>query len=302
LQEEGILRLRGFMTGARAAVMVAGTATAVGVALMNDRRPRPVFVEAAPPSRLSPSTTTPTRELPEVRGRLNRTIALAAAITVVGILFAASVPAVTTVLSGGTPTQASVTAPVYGPPAELRASAGIAGNWERSLSATSPSATQLGGILMAAAEEQYRWDVLRAINTIAAEERAREQAQAQVAGARSVPAPAAPTTLNSVSGLVPGTVLTSRITIYGCTGPGGGFCGNMASGIRVFEGAAACSTNLPFGTKFTIAGDPTGRTYECLDRGALGATWVDVFFHDTSAGMAWQSSLGGTVRNITIVN
>jgi hypothetical protein len=283
--------------------MVAGTATAVGVALMYDRRPKPAFVEAAPPTRFLPSTTT-TRELPEVRGRLSRTIALAAAITVAGILFAASVPAVTTILSGGTSTQASVTAPAYGPPAELRASSGIAGNWERSVSASSPSATQLGGILMAAAEEQYRWDVLRAINTIAAEERAREQAQgqAQVAGARAVPAPAAPTTLNSASGLVPGTVLTSRITIYGCTGPGGGFCGNMASGIRVFEGAAACSTNLPFGTKFTIAGDPTGRTYECLDRGALGATWVDVFFHDTSAGMAWQSSLGGTVRNITIVN
>ncbi len=68
------------------------------------------------------------------------------------------------------------------------------------------------------------------------------------------------------------------------------------------EGAAACSYNLPFGTKLTIAGDPTGRVYECLDRGALANTWVDVYFEDTRDGMAWQSQLGGTVANITIVN
>jgi hypothetical protein len=76
----------------------------------------------------------------------------------------------------------------------------------------------------------------------------------------------------------------------------------MATGIQVFEGAAACSGDLPFGTKIRIHGDPTGRVYECLDRGALATTWVDVFFYDTQAGIAWQSLLGGTVTNIEIVN
>jgi hypothetical protein len=76
----------------------------------------------------------------------------------------------------------------------------------------------------------------------------------------------------------------------------------MASGLKVFEGAAACSADLPFGTRVRIIGDPTGRVYECLDRGALAATWVDVFFYNTSDGIAWQSLLGGTVTDIEIVN
>ena len=108
--------------------------------------------------------------------------------------------------------------------------------------------------------------------------------------------------LNRASGIGVGTILPARVTIYGCTGPGGGFCGGMASGVRVFEGAAACSTNLPFGTKFRIHGDPTGRTYECLDRGHLSSTWVDIFFYNTSDGIRWQSLLGGTTSNIEIVN
>jgi hypothetical protein len=76
----------------------------------------------------------------------------------------------------------------------------------------------------------------------------------------------------------------------------------MASGIQVFEGAAACSADLPFGTRIRINGDPTGRVYECLDRGHLANTWIDVFFYDTRDGIAWQSLLGGTVSNIEIVN
>jgi hypothetical protein len=76
----------------------------------------------------------------------------------------------------------------------------------------------------------------------------------------------------------------------------------MASGGVAFAGAAACSNDLPFGTRFTIDGDPTGRTYECLDRGELPATWIDVYFDDTSDGIAWQSSLGATTTDIQIVN
>jgi hypothetical protein len=59
---------------------------------------------------------------------------------------------------------------------------------------------------------------------------------------------------------------------------------------------------MPFGTRFTIAGDPTGRAYECLDRGLLSPPWVDVFFYNTEDGFAWASSLGSTHAAITIVN
>ena len=76
----------------------------------------------------------------------------------------------------------------------------------------------------------------------------------------------------------------------------------MASGVKVFEGAAACSYDLPFGTRFKIHGDATGRVYECLDRGALSNTWVDLFFYNTTAGINWASNLGGTVAPIEIVN
>jgi hypothetical protein len=135
---------------------------------------------------------------------------------------------------------------------------------------------------------------------------AKRQADAQAAGAaraataRSAAGP--PTTLGRASGYAVGTVLSARITIYGCTGPGGGFCGGMASGVRVFEGAAACSSDLPFGTRFRIHGDATGRVYECLDRGHLNSTWVDVFFNNTSEGIRWAGNLGGTRVPIEIVN
>jgi hypothetical protein len=72
--------------------------------------------------------------------------------------------------------------------------------------------------------------------------------------------------------------------------------------VPVFEGAAACSSNLPMGTRLKIEGDPTGRVYECLDRGMLPATWIDVYFENTSDGIAWASNLGGTTANIEIVN
>lgn len=82
----------------------------------------------------------------------------------------------------------------------------------------------------------------------------------------------------------------ARITFYSCVG--GGFCGNMSSGHRVHEGAAACSYDLPLGTRFTIASDPSGRVYQCLDRGMLSPTWIDVWFHDAASGWAWQSLVG----------
>ena len=87
-----------------------------------------------------------------------------------------------------------------------------------------------------------------------------------------------------------GTRLSSTVTFYACVG--NGFCGHMATGENPFPGAAACSTNLPFGTRFTLANDPASRVFTCLDRGALAPTWVDIWFYDAADGWAWQALVG----------
>ncbi|MEX1254023.1 MAG: hypothetical protein WEE64_06760 [Dehalococcoidia bacterium] len=99
--------------------------------------------------------------------------------------------------------------------------------------------------------------------------------------------------------IAPGTRLASTITFYACVGDG--FCGNTASGMPVSAGSAACSSNLPFGTRFRIEGDPTGRVFLCNDRGALASTWVDVWFYSVAEGRAWQSMVGNR-GNIVIVD
>lgn len=96
-----------------------------------------------------------------------------------------------------------------------------------------------------------------------------------------------------------GTTMPAVVTFYSCLN--NGFCGLMASGIQAFEGAAACSPDLPMGTRFMIASDPTGRVFTCLDRGSLSPTWVDVWFYDSADGWAYQS-LVGTRANIIILN
>jgi 3D (Asp-Asp-Asp) domain-containing protein len=179
---------------------------------------------------------------------------------------------------------------VFGPSVQERAAAGVAGNWERSFGAAVPPASDLGAAVLAGAAEKQQADLESALRQLAAQ----RQSSGRIVGA--------PQSLNRASGYAVGTIIQARITIYGCTGPGGGFCNNTASGVPVFEGAAACSADLPFGTKLKIHGDPTGRVYECLDRGALKATWIDVFFNNTSDGIAWQSLLGGTIADIEIVN
>ena len=90
----------------------------------------------------------------------------------------------------------------------------------------------------------------------------------------------------------------ASVTFYACVGDG--FCETMANGDQVFEGAAACSPDLAFGTRFVIASDPSGRVFTCLDRGALSPTWVDVWFYDVTQGYAWQSIVG-TRSDIIIV-
>jgi len=81
-----------------------------------------------------------------------------------------------------------------------------------------------------------------------------------------------------------------NITFYDCKGQG--FCGGMYNGRKVYQGAAACSWNLPLGTRFYIVGDPTKRTYTCEDRGLLDETWVDVFWNEPRDGWIWQSKVG----------
>ena len=91
-----------------------------------------------------------------------------------------------------------------------------------------------------------------------------------------------------------------NLTFYDCLN--GGFCGNMFDGDKVYEGATACSWNLPIGTRFYILEDPTGRAYVCADRGLLTDTWIDVFFQNPRDGYAWQSMVGriGSILLISV--
>jgi hypothetical protein len=100
--------------------------------------------------------------------------------------------------------------------------------------------------------------------------------QSEVAPANSLPS----------IGLVTGV----NVTFYDCLVQG--FCGAMYNGEPVYEGAAACSWDLPLGTRFVIEGDPTHRTYVCADRGYLSDTWVDIFFHNPADGWVWQQAVG----------
>jgi hypothetical protein len=126
-----------------------------------------------------------------------------------------------------------------------------------------------------------------------------EKGQAEEARTAALRAPASPPHISwQATPVTPGTRLGATSTFYDCLG--GGFCGTMASGVQVFHGAAACSTNLPFGTKFRVEGDPLGRVFTCLDRGALAPNWVDIWFYDPADGWAWQSIVGTRVTIVIV--
>ena len=89
--------------------------------------------------------------------------------------------------------------------------------------------------------------------------------------------------------------VTATLSYYYCQqgsiaagiGDGGGFCGVMASGQTVFEGAAACS-RANMGQRFRILGDPNARTYTCADTGsAVLGEHRDIFFHNSDDGYRW---------------
>jgi hypothetical protein len=276
--------------------MVASAAASVGVALANERTLAPVFAEAAPynPSAaIGPSPALPVAWLGVAREFLARRVLTALAIAAAGVILAASVPAVTAVAStlrAGTPgdTAPAVAAVVPGGSPHSERALADAGEF---------------GTAAAPYKSQQQIELEQSLVALAA---LRDWPVAAAPSAPAAPAaavaPGTPFSLNAASGFAPGTTLRARITIYGCYGPGGGFCHHMSAGGTPFPGAVACSDNLPFGTKLRITGDPTGRTYECLDRGRLTPTWIDVYFDDTTEGMAWQSSLGTTITDIEIVN
>ncbi|HEY7467269.1 MAG TPA: hypothetical protein VIB47_11320 [Dehalococcoidia bacterium] len=97
-----------------------------------------------------------------------------------------------------------------------------------------------------------------------------------------------------------GRIENVNLTFYDCLDQG--FCGTMKYGEEVYEGAAACSWDLPAGTRFRILGDPTKRTYVCEDRGELEDTWVDIFFNDPDDGWDWQEAVGryGTIEIVSL--
>jgi len=106
----------------------------------------------------------------------------------------------------------------------------------------------------------------------------------------------------------PGVPFQTSITYYYCVpgtnpasvGDGGGYCGGMANGETVHDGAAACAP-AALGQRFTIEGDPTARTYTCTDTGgSVLQDHRDIWFMSSDEGYAWWVQVGGTA-NITIV-
>jgi hypothetical protein len=285
-------------------VLVGGTAIAVGLAVLSERaRAGGLSPAMAGGGAAAVSATGFAGRLSSVRARVDargigHATVLGAAAAALGALVMALAYGAVMVAGAVTTSSASAATREAVPVSGATAAAG--GGWEQAYALAVPDAAARGVALLGETQRQHQIDTLIALHEWGEREKAAQEAQQ--ARAAGYPAPGRPTTYNTSSGYGPGTVLYARITIYGCVGRGGGFCGGMASGYTVFEGSAACSSDMKMGTKFTVQGDPTGRVYECMDRGHLASPWVDIFFYNTADGFAWASALGGTHANITIVN
>ena len=92
-----------------------------------------------------------------------------------------------------------------------------------------------------------------------------------------------------------GTIEDVALTFFVCVGaPAGfddGYCGRMANGQSVHNGAAACGYRFQLGDRFRIVGDSSARTYACEDRGLGADLWIDVWFYDYASGRAWRNQL-----------
>jgi len=84
------------------------------------------------------------------------------------------------------------------------------------------------------------------------------------------------------------------LTFFVCVGaPAGfddGYCGRMANGETVHDGAAACGYRFQIGDRFRIVGDSNARVYTCEDRGLGASLWIDVWFYDYASGRAWRNT------------
>jgi len=120
------------------------------------------------------------------------------------------------------------------------------------------------------------------------------------------PAPLAPPPVTPP--VTPGDPQPERISYYFCErgadpagwGDGGGFCGGMANGQIVHEGAASCARHR-MGEQFRIDGDPTGRTYTCTDTG--GAVYDghrDIWFANSDEARQWWLVVGTTALVIPV--
>ncbi len=113
-------------------------------------------------------------------------------------------------------------------------------------------------------------------------------AGAEVEGEATLPAVQESVVYDVSAPDIVGETLDVWVTFYLCPP----YCGAMANGNTVFDGAAACGYELSLGQRFRILNDPTGREYVCEDRGAGPDAWVDIFFADEAAGWAWQGRVG----------
>ncbi len=85
-------------------------------------------------------------------------------------------------------------------------------------------------------------------------------------------------------------------TLAASIGDGGGFCGAMASGEIVHEGAAACAQQFLW-QRFRVVGDPRGLIYTCKDTGsAVHGHHRDIFFHNSDDGYRWIVEVGYTAQ------
>lgn len=107
-----------------------------------------------------------------------------------------------------------------------------------------------------------------------------------------------------------GVPFETSITYYYCVpgsnpasiGDGGGYCGGMANGQTVHDGAAACSPDK-LGQRFTIEGDPTARIYTCEDTGgAVLNDHRDIWFMHSDVGYAWWAQVGARADIVVLAD
>ena len=213
---------KGIVSGARAAYLVAGTATAVGMALLNERS-RPRASRLMPATASGPQLATPLTSAssasaeayaPPSRGIIaasreaaSRRIGQASLLGMGVLMLAAMIPAATTMASGfrGGPSAPPL---VYGPSDSLRAAASAGTGWEESYAAAIPSASDRGAMVIAAADQQGKIDTLLALHAWGERENA-AKGSGQISAA-GVPARGQAQSLNRASGYAPGTVVRAR--------------------------------------------------------------------------------------------